>query len=88
MTPGAWLRSHGFKRHDEQPNGATDYVGWVGIFCLRVRVPLERCQTQPALWVGFSVGGPLVERQSTVRYRDSWALVEDAQILRRVFAGH
>lgn len=88
MSPHKWLSRCGFKHHDEQPTGASDYVLRVGVFRLRVRVPLRDQNTTPLLWVGYTAGGPLVERQSTMRFRDGWAVADDAVLLARVLRGY
>lgn len=83
MTPGQELRARGFKYDVDQPAGATDYVIGGPVFHIRARVPV-RSSVEPALWVGFTAGGPLVERQSATRYRDPGRLVGDALFLARV----
>lgn len=88
MTIRSYLRQAGFRPEVDQPAGATDYVIPVGIFRLRVRVPNAGSTTSPALWVGFTAGGPLVERPSAVRYATVGRLVDDVVQLRRVFSGH
>jgi hypothetical protein len=87
VTARGWLRACGFKVQGEQPAGATDYLGYAGIFRIRVRLPLDGCRVIPELWIGFAVGGPLIERPSYVRYETSWRAAEDAVMLRRVFSG-
>lgn len=88
MTPFNYLRERGFKAKGEQPVGAVDYVVSVGIFRVRVRIPLDGYRTAPALWIGFTAGGPLIENQSYVRYSTAWRAVQDAVILRRVLSGY
>lgn len=87
MTPSSYLRDRGFAVRGEQPVGAVDYVGQAGVFRVRVRVPIGDYAARPELWVGFTAGGPLVERRSTVRYADPWPAVQDATILRRILSG-
>lgn len=86
MTPGKLLRRRGFVTGINQPEGATDYVDVVGVFRLRVRIPHSGTD-RPGLWVGFTAGGPLVERQSLVRHRDVAHLVDDVVLLRRTLSG-
>lgn len=87
MTPGQELRARGFHYDVDQPAGATDYVFSGRVFHLRVRLPVKSDVT-PALWVGFTAGGPLVERQSSTRYRNPWRLVEDVLFIARILFGH
>jgi hypothetical protein len=88
VTPQRWLDSRGFRVKGEQPVGATDYIIQAGVFRVRVRLPLEGYESAPALWFGFTAGGPLVERPSYMKYRDVWKAVEDAVILGRILRGH
>lgn len=83
MTPGQKLRARGFRYDVDQPAGATDYVLSARVFHVRVRIPV-RSTVGPALWVGFTAGGPLVERQSTTRYTSVDRLVADALFLVRI----
>lgn len=83
MTPGQVLRARGFHYDVDQPAGATDYIIGARVFHVRVRIPVKSNIT-PTLWVGFTAGGPLVERQSATLYRDSWRLVEDALFIARM----
>lgn len=87
MTMYTYLLSSGFKAKGEQPVGATDYVLVAGVFRLRVRIPLDGYETRPALWVGFTAGGPVVEKPSHVQYKSAGKLVEDAIVLRRILHG-
>ena len=84
---GQVLRARGFQYDVDQPAGATDYVVSARVFHVRVRIPV-RSNVQPALWVGFTAGGPLVERQSATRYRDVARLVEDALFITRILFWH
>lgn len=68
--------------------GATDYVIHAGVFRLRVRVPLPGYKTTPALWVGYTAGGPLVEHKSSMKHKSVQGLVEYAVALMRTLIGH
>ena len=81
------MLARGFGFDLNQPEGATDYVHQVGIFHLRARVPVPGSNVEPAWWVGFTAGGPLVSRRSPVRYSSVGQLVDDMVMLRRIFAG-
>lgn len=88
MTPGGYLLKCRFMRCDEQPAGATDYVRHAGVFRVRVRLPIEGCDARPTLWVGFTAGGPLVERQSQMGFATSWRAAQEALLLGRTFQGY
>lgn len=89
MTTYSYLRTRGFTAtRAEQPVGASDYVASAGIFWVRVRVPLVGYEIKPTLWVGYAVGGPPVELQTYVKYRDVAQLLEDAVALRRTLRGY
>lgn len=85
MTPFQYLRRYGFHAAEDSPVGCRDYVGRAGVFQVRVRVPVAAYDSRPALWVGYTAGGPLVELPSRVRYSDGTQAVEDAAVLMRLF---
>ena len=85
MKPFQHLSTPGFRKAEEQPDNASDYVGRAGIFRVRVRVPVDHT-VRPVVWVGFTAGAPLVERPSSIRYRDAMHAMDDAAFLLRLFA--
>jgi len=85
---GVRLRQAGFAFDVDQPEGAVDYIAQVGIFRLRVRIPVKGSQAQPALWVGYTAGGPLIEIRSKARHHTVASLVADVVMLRRVLGGY
>jgi hypothetical protein len=84
------LSKHPFTYSVDQPDGASDFTLYAGVFQVRVRVPAERSAVPPAMWVGFTAGGPLVERPSHVRYtqKDLVKLVDDAVLIARILRGY
>lgn len=88
MTPRPVIH-RGFDYSLEQPHDdATDYVLMAGVFQVRVRIPLQNSPVEPGLWVGFTAGGPLVERRSTMRYSKLAPLIEDAVMIGRILRGY
>lgn len=85
----ALVIAKGFRPCEQQEPGTSMWILNVGVFRIRVRLPLEEYPTfLPAMWVGWTAGGPLVERRSDYRSKDSNDMVHEAVLLARTMSGH
>ena len=81
----AKLERFGFVSRTPDHVGTHLYVADIGIFRVRVRVPMAEYRVDPVMWIGFTAGGSLVERMSTFKHKGAMDLVDEALALARTF---